>query len=124
MVPGHFEAMEALPLTANGKVDRKTLIAALSVPNSVSGATSRPPQGDVEQALAAIWSDILKTDIRDATLDFAAFGGTSLAAVRIVSEIARRFGKRIAVRDFNRVATIEALARHLDAASAAGTAAE
>ncbi|BBM06193.1 hypothetical protein HAALTHF_50990n [Vreelandella aquamarina] len=55
MVPGIVVALEALPLNANGKVDRK----ALPEPELASGSQYAPPQSAVEEALADIWSEIL-----------------------------------------------------------------
>ena len=123
MVPGTFHCVPAMPLTANGKVDRKALIATL--PDAAAAqAASRSVEDDVECALAEIWSSVLKTEVIDARADFAALGGTSLAAVRIVAEIARRFGCRLSVKDFTRAGNIERVARCLYPEPAIGTTVE
>ncbi|WP_136068719.1 amino acid adenylation domain-containing protein, partial [Modicisalibacter radicis] len=55
MVPSAFMLLDAFPLTSNGKVDRK----ALPAPDMASGVSYEAPQGEVEEALAAIWAEVL-----------------------------------------------------------------
>jgi acyl carrier protein len=128
MVPQVFLPLDALPLTANGKVDRKALIEGLAADNATAGAAAaepgRAPSGEVETVLAAIWAEVLKTEPTPANVPFPALGGTSLSAVRIVAEIARRLRHRLTVKEFTQLGTIEALARHLEARRGLGTAAE
>ncbi|MGL4310648.1 MAG: amino acid adenylation domain-containing protein, partial [Paracoccaceae bacterium] len=128
MVPQAFVALDAMPLTPNGKVDRKALIAMLADavrPGADTAAEpARPPVGELETALAAIWADILKLPHPAANVGFDVLGGTSLSAVRIVAEIARKLGQRITVKEFNALGSIETLARHLHDRRALGTAAE
>lgn len=128
MVPQAFVALDAMPLTPNGKVDRKALIAMLADATRPGAATAaqpaRAPEGEVETAVAAIWSDILKVPDPAANIAFAALGGTSLSSVRIVAEIARKLGQRITVKEFTALGSIEAVARHLQDRRALGTAAE
>jgi len=97
MVPAAYVCVDALPLTANGKLDRK----ALPVPGVDAYAVKRyeAPQGEIETALAGIWAEVLKLDKdkigrRD---NFFELGGHSLLAVALVERM-RRKGLQVDVR--------------------------
>ncbi|KAG0324533.1 hypothetical protein BG004_003455, partial [Podila humilis] len=83
MVPSAFVCMDAFPLTNNGKIDRR----ALPEPTSESLSTSEyiAPQGELEMALAAIWSDLLKIERIGRHDNFFMLGGHSLMAVRLMN---------------------------------------
>ena len=83
MVPAAYVRLESLPLTANGKIDRK----ALPAPDGDAYVTRgyQAPQGEVEQSLARIWSEVLKLDRVGRHDDFFELGGHSLLAVQVVS---------------------------------------
>lgn len=89
MIPGKILLMDNLPLSANGKVDRKTLRSILSkYKNDISDERSKEaPQGEIEKTIATIWERVL--GIRDISRDddFFMCGGDSLKAVKIISEI-------------------------------------
>jgi surfactin family lipopeptide synthetase A len=93
MVPQHFVELEAMPLTPNGKVDRK----ALPAPDAAT--TSRvehiAPRDSIETKLLGIFSEVLKNSELGVTDNFFEFGGHSLLAVRLVSRIEKKFGRRI-----------------------------
>ncbi len=72
MVPGVVVTLDALPLNANGKVDRK----ALPAPDLASSTQYEPPQGEVEEALAETWSDVLGMDQVGRHDNFFELGGT------------------------------------------------
>ncbi|MFN9546340.1 MAG: amino acid adenylation domain-containing protein, partial [Cyanobacteriota bacterium] len=85
MVPAAFVPLESLPLTPNGKLDRR----ALPAPESdayVTGAYA-PPKGPVEEAVAEIWSDLLKLERVGRHDDFFSLGGHSLLAVQVISRL-------------------------------------
>ncbi|MBN0048462.1 hypothetical protein JS756_31040 [Streptomyces actuosus] len=94
--------METLPLTPNGKVDRRALAAvavadAAAPETGVAGSASGEGDPDdalsgTEQALAAIWAEILRLPRVTRDDDFLALGGQSLQASRMVSRIRRRLG--------------------------------
>ncbi|WP_432728639.1 amino acid adenylation domain-containing protein [Variovorax sp. W6] len=86
MVPSACVALDALPLTPNGKLDRK----ALPAPEARSQRVHEAPQGEVEQALAAIWSDLLDIQQIGRDDDFFELGGHSLLAIRLISQIRDR----------------------------------
>jgi pyochelin synthetase len=114
MVPQLFHPLDRLPLTDNGKVDRKAL-AALRVDAAPTRETERRmPSGSIETAVAAIWEAVLKTPVSDAHLRIEHLGGSSLSAVRITTEISRRFGVQLPVRELDRLSTVAAQASYLE----------
>ena len=93
MVPAAFVALPALPLTPNGKVDRK----ALPRPQA-SGFASKEyeaPQGEIETALARVWSEVLGVQRVGRRDHFFELGGHSLMAVRVVSRVRQRLGVEV-----------------------------
>lgn len=110
MVPGAFVRMAALPLTANGKVDRR----ALPEPDRTPASTSREPATPTERALAQLWAELLGVASVGATDGFFDIGGHSLLATRIISRVRAMFGVELAVRTFFLEPTIEKLAARID----------
>ncbi|MGW6980819.1 amino acid adenylation domain-containing protein [Streptomyces sp. NPDC054932] len=94
MVPATFTALEALPLNANGKVDRKALPAAGDrAPDSASTA----PSGPAEELIAEIWHELL--GVRAGAHDnFFHVGGNSILAIRLISRIQEEFEIDFTVR--------------------------
>ena len=89
MVPAAFVALEALPLTTNGKVDRK----ALPAPEFSADPSQRvEPSTDLERQLQAIWAEVLGHDEFGTSDNFFVIGGHSLAAARLVSRIEQSLG--------------------------------
>ncbi|WKB55700.1 non-ribosomal peptide synthetase [Eleftheria terrae] len=87
MVPAAWVMLDALPLTANGKLDR----AALPAPGAQAAARPwEPPQGEVEGALAAIWAEVLQVERIGRHDDFFELGGHSLLAVKVASLMRRQ----------------------------------
>ncbi|MFI7673278.1 amino acid adenylation domain-containing protein [Actinophytocola sp. NPDC049390] len=97
MVPAVFMALPELPLTANGKVDRKRLPEP-DPAHLVTGAAHVAPRDEVEEAIAGLWTDVL--GVRDPGVhdDFFASGGHSLRAVQLVNQVERLTGVRISLR--------------------------
>jgi amino acid adenylation domain-containing protein len=113
MVPATIMALDALPLSANGKVDKR----ALPEPDdSGAGATTFvAPRTETEIALAAIWQDVLKKERVGATDDFLALGGHSLLAIRVLGKISKQFAVRLPLRSLFDSPTVEKLAAVLEA---------
>ena len=108
MVPRHLITLETLPLTAQGKVDRR----ALPEPGEERPEQAREyaaPAGPVEERLAAIWSQVLGVDRVGTGDDFHALGGDSILALQIAGR-ARRAGLRVTVGDVLSGRTISQLA--------------
>lgn len=107
MVPDAFVWLEAMPLTANGKVDRRALPAA-----AVERAASRPPATAAEQQLAAIWRRILAVEDVGVDDNFFSLGGDSISSTQMVAA-ARQAGFDLSVRDVLAHPTLAALAGRL-----------
>ncbi len=86
MVPAQFVLLESLPLTQNGKVDRKALPAP-SEANLISGETTVAPRNDTERALADIWAKLLNVGSIGIHDDFFELGGHSLLVIKAMSRI-------------------------------------
>ena len=119
MVPALFVPLEALPLSANGKVDR----SALPAPPSSAGSATPQASGanQLEQTLAEIWKRILR--IESVGLDDNVFdlGGDSLMIVAMHSNLQKALGVEIPVTDLFEFTTIRTLARHLEEQTAASS---
>ncbi|WP_424187996.1 non-ribosomal peptide synthetase [Actinokineospora sp. G85] len=81
MVPSTVAVLSELPLTANGKVDRATLTAAVPAPAHVA------PSGPVAAVIADTWADVLGVPRVSAAADFFALGGDSVLATRVIAEL-------------------------------------
>ncbi|MBT9518643.1 MAG: amino acid adenylation domain-containing protein [Methyloversatilis discipulorum] len=97
MLPSAVIALERMPVTANGKLDR----AALPAPDAVHAPrTRRAPTDAAERHLLAIWESLFGRDGLSTDDDFFAIGGHSLLAVRLVDAIERTFGVRLPLDTF------------------------
>jgi len=85
MVPTAFVFLETMPLTTNGKMDRK----ALPAPDAALVATAEyvPPRNEMEQRLAALWSELLRVERVGLHDNFFNLGGHSLLATQVVSRL-------------------------------------
>lgn len=121
MVPSAWVCLDALPLTANGKLDR----AALPDPDPADlrgGAEPTPPRDALESRLAGIWERLLAAGPVGVHDDFFESGGHSIDALRLIGRINQAFGERLgvsAVLEHPTVARQAALlrGRHAEAAS-------
>lgn len=82
MVPGAFVVLDALPMTLNGKLDRRALPAPEAA--GADAPAHEEPQGAVEQALAQIWRDVLHLDRIDRHANFFDLGGSSISAIQVI----------------------------------------
>ncbi|HEY0022712.1 MAG TPA: non-ribosomal peptide synthase/polyketide synthase [Longimicrobium sp.] len=95
MVPSAFVALDALPLTANGKLDRKALPAPEG--DAYGRRSYEAPLGEVEAALAGIWAEVLGVEKVGRWDHFFELGGHSLLAVKLIGQM-RRAGLYMEVR--------------------------
>ena len=86
MVPSAIVVLDALPLTANGKVDRK----ALPEPEMVSAQQYEAPQGELEETLAQIWAEVLGVERVGRQDGFFDLGGHSLLALGLLERVRAR----------------------------------
>ncbi|HEX8393776.1 MAG TPA: non-ribosomal peptide synthase/polyketide synthase [Longimicrobium sp.] len=115
MIPGAFVRMDALPLTRNGKVDRRAL------PEPEASARSGPsePRTPAEELLAGIWAELLGTARVGPEDGFFELGGHSLLATRVVSRVREAFGVELPVRAVFEHATLAAQAAEIERLSRA-----
>jgi len=109
MVPTVYLFLDALPLTANGKVDTR----ALPVPDTMQASTSRehlPARNETEQRLVTIWEELLGVAPIGVTDMFFKLGGHSLLAMQLLTRIQAEFGRELPVALFFQEATIAHLA--------------
>ncbi len=112
MVPSAFVAVDAFPLTPNGKVDRGAL------PAPEGGAPDEgyvAPGTPTEEALAAIWAEVLGVERVGAEDDFFRMGGHSLLATRVVSRVRRALEVEVPIRALFESPTVRAMAERVEA---------
>jgi amino acid adenylation domain-containing protein len=117
MVPAAFVAMDALPLSPNGKVDRK----ALPAPDAAPRAVSRPASA-AERRIAAVWATVLGMSSVDVDDNFFDVGGHSLLIARMQAALREELGQDISVVELFQYPTVGALAAHLESRAAAADA--
>ena len=115
MVPSAFVQLEALPLTVSGKLDRKALPGPDA--SALLQRTYEAPEGHIEQALAAIWAELLNVERVGRNDHFFELGGHSLLAIELMERV-RRLGLSLEVRDLFMAPTLAALAATLKEESA------
>jgi natural product biosynthesis luciferase-like monooxygenase protein len=115
MRPSHVVILPRLPLTHNGKVDRRALPPPVGG-RGAEGAEYVEPQGDLQQKVAAVWCRLLGLDKVGAKDNFFDLGGHSLLAVQAHRELREGLGVDMTVTDIFRFPTVGALAAHLDGA--------
>ncbi|RLU10842.1 non-ribosomal peptide synthetase [Pseudomonas prosekii] len=105
MVPTHLMPLVKLPVTANGKLDRK----ALPEPEAAVQQAFVEPQDALQKALAAIWQDVLGVERIGLEDNFFELGGDSIISIQVVSR-ARQAGIRLSPRDLFQYQTVRSLA--------------
>ncbi len=111
MVPSGYIVLDALPLTANGKVDR----LALPAPEHLLQArTYVMPQTKMEQFLAGVWQEILQLDRVSIHDNFFELGGDSLKAIQIISRFRETFQIQLPVQSLLEAPTLASLAESID----------
>ncbi|MFG3701526.1 amino acid adenylation domain-containing protein [Micromonospora sp. NPDC047620] len=113
MVPAVLAAVEALPVTTNGKLDRDRLTWRAGRPLRQE-ATAEPPIGATERAVAEVWALVLDVPPLGRTDNFFDLGGHSFLALRARQQLAERLGVELNVVDLFQFPTVAALAAHLD----------
>jgi amino acid adenylation domain-containing protein len=112
MVPSAFVTLTAFPLTPNGKLDR----GALPRPETTHELEMRfvAPRTPTEEALATIWSDVLKVEQIGIHDNFFELGGHSLLATALVARATKRFGVRVSLLGLMSTPSVAAMAAQID----------
>lgn len=108
MLPEMYIQLEKMPLTPNGKIDKKVL-ANLDESQHSSGVEYVAPSDEMEEKLALIWSEVLKKDKVGVKDSFFEMGGNSLKAIQITSRIRKEFNCSIDIAALYHNATIEGI---------------
>ncbi len=120
MVPASFTLLAELPLTSNGKLDRRRLPAPSGEPVGESGS-SRAPRTRTERQLARIWAEILGRERIGATDDFFSLGGHSLLATVVVTRLRSELGVELPLRAFFESPRLADLAARIETLTRAAT---
>jgi amino acid adenylation domain-containing protein len=116
MVPSHVVVLPALPLSTNGKIDRRALPSPTTSP--APGREFVAPRTDLERRMIALWEDLLGRRPIGATDDFFELGGDSLLAVMLVSRVETGLGMALPLSTVLEHHTVETLVRALEAPTA------
>ncbi|ORA35964.1 non-ribosomal peptide synthetase [Mycobacterium aquaticum] len=119
MIPAAIVVVPALPLTVNGKLDRR----ALPAPEYRSAAgTYKAPANPVEETIAGIYAHVLGVDRVGVEDSFFDLGGDSISAMRVIAAINTALDAQLAVRTLFEAPTVRSLSHQLDSADEADTA--
>ncbi|MGS0897509.1 amino acid adenylation domain-containing protein, partial [Burkholderia stagnalis] len=115
MVPAAYVRLPGMPLTPNGKLDRK----ALPAPDGQAYARRvyEAPREGTEASLARIWEAVLQVDRVGRHDNFFELGGNSLLAMSLISRMRQVFGVEVSLRDFFTASTLDGVARTVEASS-------
>lgn len=112
MIPASVMELESLPLTANGKINRKVL-AALQGPASLLSEQYKAPRNAAEAKLVEIWQEVLEIEQVGIDDNFFELGGHSLLAVRLVSAMRKGLGVEFSIGDIFDYPSVSQLAMRL-----------
>lgn len=115
MLPHTIDIVPWLPLTANGKVDRKALLPEPGAGRTEAAGKGELPHPGLEQAVAELWKELLGAEGFGRHDGFFASGGDSLLATRFLSEVSRRYGVNLALRQLFDAPALEQVAAALAA---------
>ena len=116
MLPAVFVALDAMPLTSTGKVDRKALPSSIGVAQESNQRTYVTPQTPTETKVAQIWSEVLRVERVGSTDNFFDLGGHSLLATQVISRLRGAFGVEILLRNVFEAPTVSSLAARIELA--------
>ncbi|MCY7353287.1 MAG: amino acid adenylation domain-containing protein [Cytophagaceae bacterium] len=112
MVPNHFVVLQKLPVTANGKIDKKALPKPVQEFNI--GSKNGLDLTNTEKVLIQIWKELLNINQLTAQDDFFELGGHSLLAVQVMTRIEKETGTRLPISTLFESNTIEKLAQAIE----------
>lgn len=112
MVPEQLKIIPFIPLSANGKIDRKAFVKSFEIPEQI--ATSDLPREGSEMTIANIWKDLLEIETVGRNQAFFEIGGDSLSATRFLAVVKKELGIELSLRELLD-APLEALATSVEA---------
>ena len=115
MTPSAFVALDSLPLTENGKLDRK----ALPEPEAVAEREPIAPRTSAEEIVAGVWAETLSLERVGVEENFFELGGHSLLATQVVTRVRQYFGVDLPLRAIFESPTVAGLARRIEEARGA-----
>jgi amino acid adenylation domain-containing protein len=119
MVPAHFVFLEKLPLTSNGKIDRKALPPVPS--ENESDSANLEPRSDLEETLSTIWCEALGSPRIGVDQNFFDLGASSLMVAEVHARLQQHLQQEISLVDLFQFPTVRLLAAHLAGSMAAPT---
>ncbi|MCK5055304.1 MAG: AMP-binding protein, partial [Candidatus Aminicenantes bacterium] len=108
MLPAYFVVLERIPLTPNGKVDRRQLPEPEGI--SLTGLDYAAPRSDMEKRMVSVWQQVLELDQVGIKDNFFNIGGDSIKAIRLISALNEELNMDIKIKDLYAGQTIEELA--------------
>jgi acyl-CoA synthetase (AMP-forming)/AMP-acid ligase II/acyl carrier protein len=114
MVPSAYVAVDSLPQTPNGKVDRKALLSRKAESVSTASAEVVEPRTELERCIASIWSKVLKVEQVSVTANFFDLGGHSLLLAQVHAEIVAELGRGLSIIELFQYPTVASVASHLE----------
>jgi amino acid adenylation domain-containing protein len=113
MIPSTFVSLDAIPRTASGKIDRLSLPSPDSVSAPSAGPAYVAPRTPIEEAVAAIWADVLGVEKVGVDDDFFALGGHSLLATQIVAQLRSDFAVNLPLHALFSYPTVATLSQQV-----------
>ena len=112
MIPSFFVQLEKMPLTPNGKIDRRALPEPAD--SNCSAAEYEEPSGEIEIQLVEIWKEVLNLERIGVNDNFFEIGGHSLRATTLVSQIRKKFYVDVPLREIFKKPTVRQLAKYIE----------
>jgi acyl carrier protein len=113
MIPSDFIAVDHLPVTSNGKIDR-AFLALRQERGVVNKQNYQAPATEVEVMLAALWKELLGIDRIGVYDNFFELGGHSLLAIRVIAAIREKWEVELLVKDIFTYSTISDLGKYIE----------
>ncbi|MCT7964314.1 amino acid adenylation domain-containing protein [Laspinema sp. D1] len=114
MIPNAFVTLAALPITPNGKVDRR-LLPAPDIKSLIQTLEFVAPQTPTEELVASIWEKVLGVEQASVNANFFELGGHSLLATQVVSQLNSSLGLHLPLSKLFELPTVASLSSYIDA---------
>jgi len=112
MIPDSFTRLQSIPLTSNGKIDKKKLLTMVDDDNRSSEYVN--PENEIEEALVQIWKEVLNKDRIGVLDNFFELGGHSLKAIRVLTIVENQMNVKLDFKKIFNAQTIRELALEIE----------